>query len=160
MYTKTMFKRPNTNFLSFDKHCCCCYQSLTCVQLFAITWTVACQAPLSMGFPRQGYWSGLPFPFPGDLSNPGIKPRSPSLQADSLPAEAQRKYLIHLTWMIFTIIYLVLQVTVYISYFTLLGCKFLEGRNDFLSIFEYLSTTLLSNSTELSHSILCDGYFF
>ena len=102
----------------------------------------------------------MPFPFPGDLSKPGIKPRSPSLQADSLPAEAQGKSLIYLTWMIFTIIYLVLQVTVYISYFTLLGCKFLEGRNDFLIIFEYLSTTLLSNSTELSHSILCDGYFF
>ena len=46
--------------------------------------TVAHQAPLSMGFSRQGYWSGLPFPSPGDLPNPGIKPRSPALQADSL----------------------------------------------------------------------------
>ena len=50
---------------------------------FATPWTVAYQAPLSMGFPRQEYWSGLPFPSPGDLSNPGIKPRSPALQADS-----------------------------------------------------------------------------
>ena len=50
-------------------------------------WTVARQAPLSMGFPRQEYWSGLPFPSPGDLPNPGIEPRSPALQADSLPAE-------------------------------------------------------------------------
>ena len=48
-------------------------------------WTVAGQAPLSMGFSRQEYWSGLPLPFPGDLPNPGIKPRSPALQADSLP---------------------------------------------------------------------------
>ena len=47
-------------------------------------WTVAHQAPPSMGFSRQEYWSGLPFPFPGDLPNPGIKPRSPTLQADTL----------------------------------------------------------------------------
>ena len=51
------------------------------------SWTVACQAPLSMGFSRQEYWSGLPFPSPGDLPNPGIKPGSPALQADSLPTE-------------------------------------------------------------------------
>ena len=49
-------------------------------------WTVAHQAPLSKGFPRQEYWSGLPFPSPGDLSNPGIKPSFPALQADSLPS--------------------------------------------------------------------------
>ena len=51
-------------------------------------WTVACQAPLSMGFSRQEYWGGLPFPSPEDLPNPGIKPMSPTapaLQADSLP---------------------------------------------------------------------------
>ena len=46
-------------------------------------WTVACQAPLSMGFSRQECWSGLPFPSPGDLPDPGVKPRSPALQADS-----------------------------------------------------------------------------
>ena len=50
-------------------------------------WTVAHQAPLSMGFSRQAYWSGLPFPSPGDLSDPAIKPRSLALQADSLPSE-------------------------------------------------------------------------
>ena len=49
------------------------------------------QAPLSMGFPRQEYWSGFPFPFPGDLPDPGIEPRSPALQADSLPSEPPRK---------------------------------------------------------------------
>ena len=54
------------------------------VPLFATSWTVACQAPLSMGFSRQEYWSGLPFPSPGDLPNPGIKLRSPTLQADAL----------------------------------------------------------------------------
>ena len=52
-------------------------------------WTVACQAPLSMGFSRQEYWSGLSFLSPGDLSDPGIEPWSPALQADSLPTELQ-----------------------------------------------------------------------
>ena len=47
-------------------------------------WTVAHQAPPSMGFSRQEYWSGLPFPSPGDLPDPGIEPRSPTLQADAL----------------------------------------------------------------------------
>ena len=50
-------------------------------------WTVARQAPLSMGLSRQEYWSGLPFPSPGDLSNPGTELGSPALQADSLPSE-------------------------------------------------------------------------
>ena len=50
-------------------------------------WTVACQAPLSMAFSRQEYWSGLPFPSPGDLPDPGIEHGSPALPADSLPTE-------------------------------------------------------------------------
>ena len=59
-------------------------QLLSCVQLFAPPWTVACQAPLSMRFPKQDYWSGLPFPPLGGLPDPGIEPRPPTLQADSL----------------------------------------------------------------------------
>ena len=55
------------------------------------TLAVACQAPLSIGFSRQEYWSGLPFPSPEDLPNPEIKPGSPALQADSLPTELQGK---------------------------------------------------------------------
>ena len=58
---------------------------LSHVQLFATPWTVACQALLFMGFSRQEYWSGLPFPPPGDLPNPGIEPKPPALQAGSLP---------------------------------------------------------------------------
>ena len=54
---------------------------------FATTWTIAHQAPLSMKFSRQEYRSGFPFPSPGDLTDPGIEPWSPSLQADSLPSE-------------------------------------------------------------------------
>ena len=60
---------------------------LSRVRLFATPWTVAYQAPPSMGFSRQECWSGLPFPFPGDLPNPGIEPRSPALQADALLSE-------------------------------------------------------------------------
>ena len=59
-------------------------KSLSRVWLFATPWTVAHQAPPSMVFSRQEYWSGLPFPSPGDLPNPGIEPRSPALQADAL----------------------------------------------------------------------------
>ena len=65
-------------------------KSLSRVQLFAIPWTVAQQAPPSMGFCRQEYWSGLPFPSPVDLPDPGIELGSPALQADSLPAEPTR----------------------------------------------------------------------
>ena len=63
----------------------------SCVRLFATPWTVACQAPLSTGFSRQESWSGLPFPSPGGLPNPGVKPQSPALQADSLPSEPPGK---------------------------------------------------------------------
>ena len=63
---------------------------LSDVQLFATPWTVtngACKAPLSVEFSRQEEWSGLPCPPPGDLPNPGIEPRFPTMQADSLPSE-------------------------------------------------------------------------
>ena len=62
-------------------------KSLSHVRFFATPWTVAHQAPPSMEFSRQEYWSGLPFPSPGDLPNPGIEPGPPSLQADTLPSE-------------------------------------------------------------------------
>ena len=53
----------------------------------AVPWNIACQAPLSMGFSRQEHWSGLPFPSPRDLPDPGIEPGSPAFQSDSLPSE-------------------------------------------------------------------------
>ena len=65
------------------KNCCCLVVKL-CLT-FVTPWTVACQTPLSMGSSRQEYWSGLPFPPPWDLPDPGIEPESPALQADSLP---------------------------------------------------------------------------
>ena len=66
-------------------------KSLSRVRLSATPWTVAQQAPPSMGFSRQEYWSGLPFPFLGDLPDLGIKPRSPALQTDSLLSEPPGK---------------------------------------------------------------------
>ena len=61
------------------------------VQLIVTLWTVACQAPLFMGFSRQEYWSGLSCPLSGDLPDPGIEPKSPALQADALPSEPPGK---------------------------------------------------------------------
>ena len=66
-------------------------KSLSRVRLFATPWTVAYQASPSMGFFRQEYWTGLPFPSPGDLPDPGIEPRSPALEADVLTSEPPGK---------------------------------------------------------------------
>ena len=75
------------------------FKSLSRVQLFAAPWTVARQTPLSMGFPRQEYWSGLPFPFPGDLLDPGIElvyPVSPELAGGFFTTEPPGKPLSYL----------------------------------------------------------------
>ena len=66
-------------------------KSLSHIWLFATPWTVAYQAPPSIEFSRQEYWTGLPFPSPGVLPNPGMKPRSPTLQVDALPSEPPKK---------------------------------------------------------------------
>ena len=66
-------------------------KSLSRDRRFATLWTVAYHAPSSMGFSRQEYWSGLPFPSPGDLPNPGIEPESPTLEADALTSEPPGK---------------------------------------------------------------------
>ena len=66
-------------------------KSFSRVQLFVTPWTVAHQAPPSVGFSRQEYWSGLPFPSPGDLPDSGIEPRSCASQADALPSEPPGK---------------------------------------------------------------------
>ena len=66
-------------------------KSLSHVRLFATPWTVAYWAPPSMGFSRQEYWSGMPFPSPEDLSDSGIEPGSPTLQADTLSSEPPGK---------------------------------------------------------------------
>ena len=68
-------------------NCAVKVKSLSRVRLFVTPWTVAYNAPLSVGFSRQEYWSGLPFPSPEDLPDPGIEPGSPTLWADALPSE-------------------------------------------------------------------------
>ena len=75
---------------SLEKPWCWESESRPVIGLFMTPWTVAHQA-LSMEFSRQEYWSGLPFPSPGDLPSPGIEPRSPTLQADFLPSEPPGK---------------------------------------------------------------------
>ena len=64
---------------------------LSCIRLFVTPWTVAYEVPPSVKFSRQEYWSGLPFPSPGDFPDPGIEPGSPALQADALPSEPPGK---------------------------------------------------------------------
>ena len=71
--------------------CCAVLSHFSHVQLRVTLWTAAHQAPLSTGFFRQEYWSGLPCPPPGDLPDPGIEPSSPTLQEDSLPSEPPGK---------------------------------------------------------------------
>ena len=67
--------------IGIDIYILCVLSHFSHVQLFAILWTVARQAPLSVEFSRQEYWSGLPFPSPGDLPDPGIEPQSPASPA-------------------------------------------------------------------------------
>ena len=71
--------------------CVCTLTRFSRIRLFAVLWTVAHKAPLSMGFSRQEYWSGLPCLSPGDFPNPGTEPRSPTLQVGSLPSELPGK---------------------------------------------------------------------
>ena len=71
----------------------------------AAPWTVARQVPLPVGFPRQEYWSGLPFPSPGDLPDPGIEPGSPAFQADTLTSEPPGKPPFHLLSLNFITVY-------------------------------------------------------
>ena len=82
---------------------------LSHVQHFATPWTVAYQAPQSMEFSRQEYWSGLPFPSPGDLPNPGIEPGSPTLQADTLPSEPPGKR--HLVFFYFSTFFIMFKAS-------------------------------------------------
>ena len=86
-------KKPQQVVLTSPSAVLCCAWSLSRshLRLVVTPGTVACQVPWSMGFSRQEYWSELPCPPPGDLPDPGIEPRSPTLQVDSLPAETPGK---------------------------------------------------------------------
>ena len=91
----------NLNFSKIIKrNLCICFivRYFSCVQLFATPQMVAYQALPSMGFSRQEYWSGLPFPSPADLPKPGIKPRSPALQTDALSSEPPGKPFLYFSY--------------------------------------------------------------
>ena len=79
----------------------CQCQSLSRVWLFATLWAVACQVPLSMGFSSKDNWSDWPFPSPGHLPDPGIEPRSPTLQVDAIPSERPEKAM-HMEWVAYS----------------------------------------------------------
>ena len=90
-----------------------CVCQLLSHEPFATPQTVAHQAPLSMGFSRQEYWSGLPIPSPGDLPDPGIEPGSPTLQADSLPSELSFiEFLLYAKLSIYVIFHLTIHTTI------------------------------------------------
>ena len=83
----SLSRQPISHHLPGESWCMYAYYLLSRVQLFVTPQTVAHQTPLSMGFSRQEYWSGLPFPSLGDLPNPGIEPGSPTFQADALTSK-------------------------------------------------------------------------
>ena len=90
-WPKNLLKCKQT-FWPAQQMCACVLSHFSHALLFVTLWTVACQAPLSMGFSRQEYWSGLPCPPPGDLPDPGIEPAFPvipALQVDSSPLSHQ-----------------------------------------------------------------------
>ena len=87
----TGIQRNSSDGGKFTRAGVCVLSHFSCAQLFETPWTVAHQAPLSLGFSRQEYRGGLPFPSPGDLPNPGIEPGSPTLQADALASEPPGK---------------------------------------------------------------------
>ena len=93
---------------------------LSHARLFATPWTVAYQAPPSMGFSRQEYWSGVPLPSPGDLPDPGIEPGSPTLQADALPSEPPGVTLIFKVTFILFLKILIYSLKLKYSLFTML----------------------------------------
>ena len=96
-----------------------------CIQLFATPWTVARQGHLSMQFPRQECWCELPFPSPRDIPHPGIEPRSPALQADSLPAEQWGSPIQYVVYSIYVIHYICtyIHVSTYCLDFKLLEVR-------------------------------------
>ena len=79
--------------------CMCVLSHFSCIQLFAAPWTAAHQHPLSMGFSRQEYWNGLPFPSPGNLPNPGIQPTSPAPPAGKGPNSQSYGFSSSRAWM-------------------------------------------------------------
>ena len=102
----------------------CVLSHFSCVQLFVTPWTVACRAPMSVGLPRQEYWSGLPFPSPGDLSDSGIKPVSLTS-----PALEGRFFTISATWEARIYICTTIYMYTYIKFIYLFNKYLLRARH-------------------------------
>ena len=98
------------------------------VELFLTLWIVACQALLSLGFSRQEYWSGLPCPLPEGLPHPGIKPRSPALQVDSIPLSHQVSRNIIILYHLFITVYcfILLFIDFVLFHFPPIGLEYLH----------------------------------
>ena len=133
--------------------------SVSCVQLFETPWTVAYQPPLSMGFFRQEYWSGLPFPSPGYLPNPGIEPESPALQAYSEPPGKPLK----LKWSLKKFkknqatIHIVKAQIIFLS--KLLSYQ--KVRSDFsVTMYRKTWSTFLTNPISTLRHIFCQSFFY
>ena len=123
------------------------------VQLCATPWIVAHQAPLSMGFSRQEYWSGLPCPPPRDLPNPGTEPRSPALQADSLSSEPAGKLYLN-----FQKMYDIIEKRLCKGDVDITLCQLHSPLSSLQEFFNYIFSSLakilaLSSSLQFSHFI-------
>ena len=127
--------------------------SLSRVRLFVNPWTVAYQVPPSVGFSRQEYWRGLPFPSP-DLPNPGIEPRSPALYADALPSEPPGKFLFDKYFCCMTRINAAFQPKIELSWSVLLSFGHLCVLSRFSCV--WLFTTLWTVAHQASLSV---GFF-
>ena len=132
------------------------WNSLSCVWLFVTPWTIAHQAPLSMDFSRQEYWSGLPCPPPGDLPNPGIEPRSPALGADSLPAEPQGKPKFFFCFRSIHCHNQFLLVNIYLPYMSFLSVK--EVRDNNVAILKFTTNTFQCIAIDCSAHTACTYY--
>ena len=117
------------------------------VQLFVTLWTVTRQAPLSMRFFRQEYWSGLPFPSPGDLPDPGIEPMSPALQADSLLSEQPGK-----PWWIVAVVQLLSPFRLFVTLQTA-ACQACLSFTISWSLLKFMSIELMMPSNYLIYNI-------
>ena len=127
-------------------------KALSRVRLFATPWTVAYQAPPSMGFSRQEYWNGLPFPSPGDLPDPGIESGSPAFQADTLTSEPPGK----------PHIYAQFSSVQSLSHVRLFAIPWIAARQASLSVTNSWSSLKLMSIESVmpsSHLILCSPLF-
>ena len=115
----------------------------SCVWLCAVPWTAACQALLTIEFSMQEYWSELPCPFPGDLPDPGISPRSPPLQADSISLSHQGSPTLSFT-----------HILIYHPFFNKIGIIYTE-----LSNFLFLFSVCHGNFSIFVHSEMNATYF-